>query len=583
MAETVARLKEKLVPYICSSTYIECSVYFLVSMLLACAGENGLAPFGAAAVAAAWFSKRTGHFPAALAGALTGSVITAHWPAACAMALYPLLGMACKALKKSLTRTDKLMLICVAKLFVMPIFSFTSTAAAFTATIDIALTAASAAVLEQADRAVFRALKRYSMGSLQKAAVCALLMMLAASFNDAAAGGVRFGVVFAAFAALCAAQGNGIAAVVAAVALGAGRAIAGDGLALMGTLALCTLCGGALNGFNRMAVASGFVISAFSAAAYLGSEGAIGIFETAIAAVMFLVVPHRWLNFIRMRDEDRAGRKAQRTLEDMRDRLYMTAEVIEQLTRLYEEKEAVSPDKEAIGFARRQLASVSAVLKRTAEGERRRCYNFDVQVGAAGCAKFGSEETGDSMAVKELDSSILMMISDGMGTGAQARSESSAATELLTRLLSVGFELDEALECLNRILMAYNSGEDMYATLDALVFDRLNAGAKFVKFGAPPSYVIRSGKVHTLYSEALPAGILEQASPAVHSVNLKRGDTIVLMSDGTADALGSGLIATLAERVCSANTATDAAEAVLCAAREYGEDDDMSVMVARVS
>ena len=49
MAETVARLKEKLVPYICSSTYIECSVYFLVSMLLACAGENGLAPFGAAA------------------------------------------------------------------------------------------------------------------------------------------------------------------------------------------------------------------------------------------------------------------------------------------------------------------------------------------------------------------------------------------------------------------------------------------------------------------------------------------------------------------------------------------------------
>jgi len=408
-------------------------------------------------------------------------------------------------------------------------------------------------------------------------------MMLAASFNDAAAGGVRFGVVFAAFAALCAAQGNGIAAVVAAVALGAGRAIAGDGLALMGTLALCTLCGGALNGFNRMAVASGFVISAFSAAAYLGSEGAIGIFETAIAAVMFLVVPHRWLNFIRMRDEDRAGRKAQRTLEDMRDRLYMTAEVIEQLTRLYEEKEAVSPDKEAIGFARRQLASVSAVLKRTAEGERRRCYNFDVQVGAAGCAKFGSEETGDSMAVKELDSSILMMISDGMGTGAQARSESSAATELLTRLLSVGFELDEALECLNRILMAYNSGEDMYATLDALVFDRLNAGAKFVKFGAPPSYVIRSGKVHTLYSEALPAGILEQASPAVHSVNLKRGDTIVLMSDGTADALGSGLIATLAERVCSANTATDAAEAVLCAAREYGEDDDMSVMVARVS
>ena len=41
MAETVARLKEKLVPYICSSTYIECSVYFLVSMLLACAGENG--------------------------------------------------------------------------------------------------------------------------------------------------------------------------------------------------------------------------------------------------------------------------------------------------------------------------------------------------------------------------------------------------------------------------------------------------------------------------------------------------------------------------------------------------------------
>lgn len=81
----------------------------------------------------------------------------------------------------------------------------------------------------------------------------------------------------------------------------------------------------------------------------------------------------------------------------------------------------------------------------------------------------------------------------------------------------------------------------------------------------------------------MPAGIVKEARPALHIAPLKKGDAIILMTDGAFDALGAELSRTLLEQVGAANTSDDAAQSLLLAAREKSGADDMTVIVARIA
>ena len=78
--------------------------------------------------------------------------------------------------------------------------------------------------------------------------------------------------------------------------------------------------------------------------------------------------------------------------------------------------------------------------------------------------------------------------------------------EFEQRLLAL-VEESAALECVNQLLML-KCQEDMYATLDVLLLDLSTCRARFLKQGAPPSYILRKGRVYTIHAETLPVGIL---------------------------------------------------------------------------
>jgi stage II sporulation protein E len=168
-----------------------------------------------------------------------------------------------------------------------------------------------------------------------------------------------------------------------------------------------------------------------------------------------------------------------------------------------------------------------------------------------------------------------------LGEAGLKRARKSAATaDMLCRLYETGFERDTALECVNRLLMQHG-GQDMYATVDALHVNLANGAAEFIKFGAPPSFVLREGQVHTVYAEALPAGILDEAAPAVHAATLRRNDSVVLLTDGALDALGEDTAQEILSCVGGANTCEK--RPVRCSRRQKSADtrDDMSVLVVR--
>ena len=127
-----------------------------------------------------------------------------------------------------------------------------------------------------------------------------------------------------------------------------------------------------------------------------------------------------------------------------------------------------------------------------------------------------------------------------MGSGPVARRESQTAAGLAGDLMSIGVNELDALDCVNRLLM-YKSEYDMYATIDAFAFDCESGMGRFLKLGAPPSYILRRGEVIELRAETLPIGIIKGAAPARQELELSEGDRIIMATDGVTDALGESM------------------------------------------
>ncbi len=158
--------------------------------------------------------------------------------------------------------------------------------------------------------------------------------------------------------------------------------------------------------------------------------------------------------------------------------------------------------------------------------------NFTLQVGLAKTKKEDSIVSGDTTLQTRLeDGKYLLAISDGMGSGPEARKSSKIAIKMLERLLQSGFNNDSALKLINTTISA-NTEEDMYATLDIDILDLYKGNMKLIKNGACPTFVKRGGKVEILKSVALPTGILNNIDLVEYNYDLQDGDIILMCSDG---------------------------------------------------
>lgn len=192
----------------------------------------------------------------------------------------------------------------------------------------------------------------------------------------------------------------------------------------------------------------------------------------------------------------------------------------------------------------------------------------------------GNAVSGDATGeCRLLGGQVCFALSDGMGSGQTARDESEAAIDLLFRLCHAGMQKELIYENVNRLLLARNDTE-MYATLDAVSIDLNTGEAELLKYGAPPSFLLRNGKVRPIFGAALPCGILAEAKPSVIRIKLRKDDRLVLCSDGVQDVLPLG-----AERAIQSVADMDETigERLLKLAQSNGGADDMTVMVIRVA
>ena len=214
---------------------------------------------------------------------------------------------------------------------------------------------------------------------------------------------------------------------------------------------------------------------------------------------------------------------------------------------------------------------------------------YGIQTGAAYATKAGQEVCGDTYAVVPLNKGkMALVLSDGMGSGAEAKGESGTAVCFLEKLLSVGFSVDIAVKTVNAMLLL-RMPDESFATIDMVIFDNYSGQAEFLKVGSAPSYIKRIHEVRAIQSASLPVGILHQIEIEPVKTALSPGDIVVMVSDGIVDAASQGFerenwIANFLRRTEGSNP-QEIAEKILQQALTLADGnvrDDMTVLAAKI-
>jgi len=161
--------------------------------------------------------------------------------------------------------------------------------------------------------------------------------------------------------------------------------------------------------------------------------------------------------------------------------------------------------------------------------------SYSASFGYATMPKRGEKVCGDSFNVVYIQrDKMVMILSDGMGSGEEAAGQSRETVALMEKFLSCGFECELCTQLINSSLILKGEKES-FSTLDLCTIDLSLSSLSFTKLGAATSYIKSDGKIICVKAKSLPAGILADTEPERHMLSFESDTILLLMSDGVAD------------------------------------------------
>ena len=208
----------------------------------------------------------------------------------------------------------------------------------------------------------------------------------------------------------------------------------------------------------------------------------------------------------------------------------------------------------------------------------RRRERFTVKTGSAAKNKRGESVCGDTMHTFQNDRFFYALLCDGMGSGRDAALVSRIACHFVEQFARAGGTPKTILRAVNDFLLCQTC--ECCTTVDLLQIDLYDGTARFIKCGACPSLVLRDGNTFKLASASIPVGAAREVNFEQITLHLRKGDRILMMSDGAAPDLESApwLSPLLAGKLRAA-PGDLAADLLGFAASPSKKDDDASVMV----
>ena len=159
---------------------------------------------------------------------------------------------------------------------------------------------------------------------------------------------------------------------------------------------------------------------------------------------------------------------------------------------------------------------------------------YSMAIANTEITKNNSKVSGDSiLSVRLKDGKYLVALSDGMGSGEEAKESSNKALKMLENLLLSGFDKKTSLELINTSLI--NQNEEVFATLDIAIIDLYKGNIEFIKNGACPTYIKSNNKVQIIKANSLPAGIINNTNLQTFDRDIKEGEIMLMCTDGILD------------------------------------------------
>ena len=256
--------------------------------------------------------------------------------------------------------------------------------------------------------------------------------------------------------------------------------------------------------------------------------------------------------------------------------------LLPELRRAREQLRELKADRCRQGEYRQALAQqyrfLSAYMRELADRLPRREREAQIQFRVEVSARSRGREriSGDRcLAFSGGGCRYFVLLCDGMGTGPGAAGEGRDGAALLRQMLSAGFPAEQALKSLNSLLALRGCAGAVTVDLAEL---RLDTGhACIYKWGAAPSWLLTRGKAEKIGTATPPPGLsVDGPSQAVEKLSLRRGEVLILLSDG-AEA-GEGL--RLSELAPDLPTGVLAAQ--ILRGQPGGGEDDATAAVIRL-
>ncbi len=148
------------------------------------------------------------------------------------------------------------------------------------------------------------------------------------------------------------------------------------------------------------------------------------------------------------------------------------------------------------------------------------------------CANRGENENGDRFqCFAGTGCSYYILLCDGMGKGIGAMDEGRHASALLKKLLTAGFPAEYALRSLNSLCALRGMAGAVTVDLAQLQLD--TGKVLLYKWGAAASYLLTDAGAEKIGTAGPPPGLsVTDARETVERLSLRRGETLVLCSDG---------------------------------------------------
>ena len=160
------------------------------------------------------------------------------------------------------------------------------------------------------------------------------------------------------------------------------------------------------------------------------------------------------------------------------------------------------------------------------------------EVNVAQLCKNGEELCGDNVQVTRTADSVIVVVSDGLGSGVKANILATLTTKIASSMLARGADLDDVVETIAQTLPVCRERKIAYSTLQILRIDH-NGNATLVEFDSPRTLLSRAGHVMPFPAQSRTIG---GKTVLAGQFELRENDWVVLVSDGVIHAGIGGLL-----------------------------------------